>query len=266
MRFLKDIYYFILYKGRVKQAAYKYYKYVTFQTNTKELKYYNKAIDLDPNNWLYHYAKGIFLGNIEGMKCLNKALELSPKEVEHEHIWNRKGDILVSIHKYEEALECYNNAININLHAQDIEEALIAKGKLLKFLGRKKEALNCLEKALNNWDKYTKSWAKETEENPNKTPYIWIEKGDLYFSLERFEEATNCYDKAINIESRDHFAWYKKAIALEKIGTEESLTDAKYCIEEVLCIKEQYWDTKGDLPDVSKVKRRINRKLKKISS
>ncbi|MBC7101588.1 tetratricopeptide repeat protein [Methanothermobacter sp. KEPCO-1] len=112
----------------------------------KALKYYDKALKINPEYAEAWNNKGIILKELKkykkALKCYNKALEINPELIE---AWNNKGTTLQELGKYEEALECYNKALEIN---QKSIETLTYKGITLSKIGKYKKALKCFDKAL----------------------------------------------------------------------------------------------------------------------
>ena len=79
------------------------------------LKWYNKAIELDPNDTVVWNNKGIILDKLgrheEAIMCYDKAIELDPNSAE---AWNNKGNTLLTLGKYEEGMKCYESRTAIN--------------------------------------------------------------------------------------------------------------------------------------------------------
>jgi len=75
---------------------------------------YNKAIELDPNNPVYHNNKGIVLEQMarleEAVEEFGKAIELDPNNPVY-HM--NKGNTLSDLRRYQEAIEEYNKAIEL---------------------------------------------------------------------------------------------------------------------------------------------------------
>ena len=96
--------------------------------------------------------------------------------------WHNKGDALVNLGKYNEALVCYEKAIKLNPNLAYIWSG---KGWALCNLGEYDEALVCYEKAI--------------ELDPNLA-YIWSGKGWALESLNRSAEAAMAYSLGRELE------------------------------------------------------------------
>jgi len=76
---------------------------------------YNKAIEIDPQNYLAWNGRGVVLDELgkfdEAIKAYNKAIEIDPQYFE---AWTNKEVDLVNLNKYDEATASYENGIKIN--------------------------------------------------------------------------------------------------------------------------------------------------------
>ena len=100
------------------------------------LKYFDKAIQLEPLNYLAWANKGLILkmlGRIEdALACYDRALDIQPMYV---NAWYNKGVLLGSMGKYKTAKRCFKQVLaldpNNNLAKRDM--------KVLKEILKKKK-------------------------------------------------------------------------------------------------------------------------------
>lgn len=90
-----------------------------------------------------------------------------------------KGNSLLSLDQYEEALACFEEALRVE---PEDAEARLKKGTALEKLGRLEEALEWYDQALAADSSLT---------------VAHLLKGGIYNRLERFAEALVCYEKAL---------------------------------------------------------------------
>lgn len=112
----------------------------------KAIECYEEAITIDPKITEAWAHKGLCLGilgqNEEAIKCLDNAIELNPVDADS---WGYKGAVLTELNRFDEAIECYDKAIKSD---PDIAGAWGGKGLVLGRQGRYQEALECEDKAL----------------------------------------------------------------------------------------------------------------------
>jgi len=82
------------------------------------------------------------------LNYFNKALELNPQ---FDQAWHNKGQSLLYLERYEEALNCINNALNIT---PDDLIFLNDKGLILLKLEQYKESLSCFNEVLDSNPQY----------------------------------------------------------------------------------------------------------------
>lgn len=100
------------------------------------LKYFDKAIQLEPLNYLAWANKGLILKSLgqieEALACYDRALGIQPAYV---NAWYNKGVLLGSLGKYKNAKKCLKQALmldpNNNLAKRDL--------KVLKEIIKKKK-------------------------------------------------------------------------------------------------------------------------------
>ncbi|MCK4735969.1 MAG: tetratricopeptide repeat protein, partial [Methanophagales archaeon] len=201
-----------------------------FSSNLNEsLKYYDKAIAINPQYAEAWGGKGVILGklgrNEESLAASNKAIEINPQLAE---AWNNKGIVLDDMSKEKEALAAYDKALAINP-----QFALLwnNKGAALRQLGRNEEAIAAYDKAL--------------EINPLFT-VAWSNKGNVLADLGMYEEAIAANDKALAINPKYAGAWNNKGTAVHYLGrTEEAIAFYDKAIE-INPIFAEPWKNKGD--------------------
>jgi len=154
--------------------------------------------ELEAWEWTNKGASLKSLGRYEeAIRCLDKALELNPRQV---NAWTNKGASLNSLGRYEEAIRCYDKALELDSRQVN---AWINKGTSLGSLGRPEEAIRCYDQAL------------ELDPRDFKT---WTNKGSSLGGLGRYEEAIRCLDKALELNPRYAGAWFNRALAEDVLG------------------------------------------------
>lgn len=114
--------------------------------------------------------------------------------------WNKRGDALSDLGRYEEAIASYDKALEINSHDDKVWNN---RGVALDELGRYEEAIASYDKAL------------EIRLNDDKA---WNNRGITLSNLGRFEEAIASYDKALEINPNDDKVWNNRGFALSNLG------------------------------------------------
>ncbi len=115
-----------------------------FQSNRADaLKMFDRAIKIEPKNWLAHLNRGNVLKDLhkyaESMKCYDFAISLQPN---HPEAYNNKGNLLQDLKKYDEALIAYEKAISLE---PNYAEAYGNLGNALQNLNRTNEALQAYQ-------------------------------------------------------------------------------------------------------------------------
>jgi len=121
----------------------------------------------------------------EGLACLNKAMNISPKS---HLIWVLKGNILFNLKRKKEAIASYDQAIEFK---PDDHQAWNNRGNALRNLGRFEEAIASFDKAIQFKPDYQSAW---------------YNRGIALDDLGRFEEAIASFNKAIEFKQNYHKA------------------------------------------------------------
>ncbi len=157
------------------------------------IKYYDKAIGIQPFHVTAWYNKGVALydsgSSQEAIKCFDRVIEL---DLNHAPAWNIRGVAHGKLGKHEEAIACYDKALTIDSY---LDYVWSNKGYELLILGRFEEAIKCYNRAL--------------EINPNNA-FVWynrvcarIKKGDIENGLEDLKKAIELDKKYIESAKQD---------------------------------------------------------------
>ena len=161
------------YKGKCKEA----------------IVYYNKAIELDPNNSAAYYNRGSLKINLneyeEAIKDFNKAIELDHNYL---YAYNNRGNVKYKLGQYEEAIKDYNRAIEL-----DNNDSIAYYN-----IGLSKANLGQYEEAIKNYNK-----AIELEPNFSMT---YNNRGVAKENLKKYEEALKDYEKALELDPNNDIA------------------------------------------------------------
>lgn len=160
---------------------------------TKELEYYNKAIEVKPDSKTAWNNKATTLLGLErydeAITATDKVLLLDPDDIDILYI---KGEALNELGLYEEA----NNQFEkyLSKKPQDAD-GWYNKARTLNKLERYEEALKSADKAV----------------SLNLTDAAaWNLKGNVLNNLNRYDEALKAYDKAINLGDAEYAPNNKK--------------------------------------------------------
>jgi tetratricopeptide (TPR) repeat protein len=118
-------------------------------------------------------------------------------------VLNRKGFILFSADRYEEAIAVFDTVLKTN---PNDTYALSFKGSSYDGLGNFEEAIACFDRVLE---------VEETDE------FAWTSKGSALYSLNRYDEALTCFDRALEIDPQSLEAvQFKELIARKRAGAQ----------------------------------------------
>lgn len=121
---------------------------------------------------------------------------------------NQKGDVLMAVGRYTEAIACYWQAFELNpeWHPARIQEALLKLGH------SEAEATDLL---LAGYDRAIAN----TPDNPQ----LWYLRASLLYGASRYEAALASFDRALDLNPDDDSYWYERALTLEKLGRYEEV-------------------------------------------
>ena len=232
--------------------------------NDEASKCYDKAIALSPDNLHVLYAKKAeLLSGKDALTYYDKSLEIKPK---YGYASYKKGILLESLSRYEEALECFenfsyeesNDVWNSNrLHKQVLRDKLkpnedgsaesfeIYCGVLKQFF--KDNELSEVELARKKLNENILQHIHKLDDNLDEDDFY--ERGEWLQDIGREKEALELYDKEIEkeLERGDlHMAaWANetKAYYLEKLGRSKDKFD---CYEKTIQFCEK---SRKDLTD-----------------
>ena len=106
------------------------------------LKYFDKAIELDPLNYLAWANKGLILKSLDRLDdailCYNRALTINPNYIT---VWYNKGVLLGSIGNFDEAIKAFDKVLELNpkhefaMRDREILISIISKQKTKQVQG-----------------------------------------------------------------------------------------------------------------------------------
>ncbi len=172
------------------------------QENYKEaVMAYNKAIELNPNDYIAYNNKGNALDRMEeyeeAIVAYNKSIELNPT---YPAAYYNKGAALSTMGEYKEAVILYNKTIE--LYPGDAVGHNI-RGNALDSLGEYKEAVLAYNKAI--------------QLNPGyAVPYY--NKGSAQYHMGEHKEALIAYNEAIGLKPQDAVVHNLKGNVLDSMG------------------------------------------------
>lgn len=142
--------------------------------------YYDKAILLDPTNFIYYYNKGIILYEEENYEdALNCFIESSLCNKNVDLVFYNLGNTYSKLGNHLNAIKCYKRAIELN---EKFAEAYFNLGVTYENIKMPEEALKCYEQA--------------SLINPNNASFGW-NKSLMLLYLKRFSEGFKEYENRI---------------------------------------------------------------------
>ena len=186
--------------------------------------------------------------NLHMYEMANKYIDLSLKKEKSDEGYTNKGNALLGLEKYDEALSYYDKALEKNSKSTF---ALFGKGLCLY---EKKEYKQCLvwfkkyneleadDKSINyyitnaylnqnDFNGAIDEFNNQIKNNPNDVS-LYISLGYIYEQQGEFNKAINCYDSIINKDPTYTEAYYQKSISLVKLGKkDEACENLKIAIE-----------------------------------
>jgi tetratricopeptide (TPR) repeat protein len=169
----------------------------------ESIKYYDQALEEDPNLAAASYNKGIILSKLgkyeEAIESYNQALGEDPN---HAAAFQNKGNALSQLGKYEEAIESYDQALKVD---PNYATAFHNKGNTLSLLGKYEEAIESYNQALEvdpNCDLASKA-KSNVQEDLEDTKYTLK---STYSSPDAFAGANQTYsgESSTEIGDPDH--------------------------------------------------------------
>lgn len=200
---------------------YLYYKIGKLETEINKnyelgIKYFHKAISVNPKKTVYWQAKGmnLFLLNRgpEAEVCFKECSKL----INHERKLRLDAKSLMYSNNHEGALKCFNELIEVN---PDETDAYVGKGECLLNLNQFAKARNLFKEAL-----------RRINLSPNKYNY---KKGKCLFYLGQYEDALNCFNEVIMSEPKNYSALSHRARLLGRLRRTEEAIEAHHKILEI---------------------------------
>ena len=166
----------------------------------ESLKYYTKALELDPSAKSYYlFAKCLYsMGKKEyAIEIYNKAIAINPNYIE---AYFHKGICLSNLNFKEEAINMYNKVIELNPNFVD---AYFQRGYCYYNLKKYQKAMIEMNKVL--------------ELDPNYYQ-AYYEKGFCFQKMKRYEEAIIEISKSIQQNANFEKAYFQRGYCLELIN------------------------------------------------
>ena len=176
---------------------------------SQAIKYYDKALNKNPNNIDALNGKGASLYHLNNhssaLVYFDKVLDINPNHISALLI---KGKITFNYKgKSNEALSYYNKILKIN---HNFFIALLEKGIILIKVHRFEEAIYCFNKILElSESSIIKNISSFCDYNTFLN-LLYNNKGFALLRLKKFNECISCYNKALKIKPSDSSAFNNK--------------------------------------------------------
>ncbi|MEW6010109.1 MAG: tetratricopeptide repeat protein [Euryarchaeota archaeon] len=184
------------------------------QEYTDAMLYFQKVVDIEPNEWAYFYIASchFYSGEFESaLKSLNEAILLNS---EFKEAWNDKGVIYSILKNDEKALDSFQQVLEID---PDYLSAIYNMGTTLADSGNYPEALEYLNKFL--------------EKDPENFKALLYKANVLVF-MDLPEDALNYFEEALIQNPDSPEAWNYKGCVLSSLGkSKEAITSFKRAIK-----------------------------------
>lgn len=194
--------------------------YQNIKNYSSAIKYYDKAIKLNPKDGDVWQRQGICYGMLgkyqEAIKCFDKAIKIAPKDIK---ALQNKYVALNYLGKYKLAMKVADRALKIQ---PNNEKILLFKSDMLNELGEYKESLKYINKVL--------------KINPQNDIAL-TDKGSALCGLGLHAEELECYKKALKFNPKNHVAWSNYGCELIKKG---KIREGNKCIEKAFKINPEY--------------------------
>ena len=215
------------------------------QRYDKAISYFDKVLEIEPNNVDALFNKGRALGQLnrtaEGMSYIEKVLEIEPDNVD---ALGYKGDYYFSSKQLDKAISYFHKVLKIEPQHVDalgvpyfdkvleIEpdnvDALNIKGSSLVSLGRTESGITIV--FIDELDKAISYFDKVLEIEPNNVDALF-NKGRALGQLNRTAEGMSYIEKVLEIEPDNVDAVVYKG---ERLINEARLDDAMFFIDKAL--------------------------------
>ena len=148
-------------------------------------------------------------------------------------IWSIKGNAFGLLKNAEEGMKCCDKAIELSSNVPFFTSPWINKSLMFVILGNTKEAIKCLDKVIKMTDEYPECRYKSDSAFDNGTQdsqaLAWYNKGFVF--PDGSEKAMKCFDKAIKSDPGFVDAWINKGYSLHHLGKHE---ESVVCIRKAL--------------------------------
>jgi Flp pilus assembly protein TadD len=147
----------------------------------------------------------------EAIDAYNKAIEADQTG---SVAWKRKGDVFLILKKYEDSLQSYEKAIELDPEDAD---AWVDKGLSLEKMGKDEPAI--------------KAYNTANDLDPDNVR-AWLNKGGALDRVGRYSEGLDASETAIGLDDTSSMAWNNKGDALFNLGRyDESLAAFERAVE-----------------------------------
>jgi len=199
---------------------------------------------------LYYDKKAVELKKVrkfeEALKLADKAKAIKDEE-KSEDFWYKKAVHCQEFGEYEDAIECLDKEVLV--HSPSFETYFL-KGQLLIQLKKYAEAIECFNKASEERNQqYLQNTKKvDTMKKAHKfekalkykdlvvnekelDEKFWQYKGTAFLKLKKYEDAKECFTNALEIKKNDTRTLYDQAKCELFLGNEEKSLDIleKFC-------------------------------------
>jgi tetratricopeptide (TPR) repeat protein len=189
----------------------------------------------------------------EAVKCLDKALEIDPKNL----LARKNQATLLSIQGDEKKAQ---EILSENLSIDPIDfQSWSIKGEQLMELGNFGEAMNCFNVAVNlsSGHPYTHQLSEKCKQNQKHYQEIrkslpqnsmdWNDRGGKLYSIGVYIEALGCFEEALRLEPGRYEFLMNKAGTLERLGRyKKALLFMEYAIRKKPN-DANLWNLKGNI-------------------
>src|SRR5580704_10804491 len=210
---------------------------------------YDGALPLDPSSPRILLSKAAALRKsrhpIGALECLEEALSIGSQDA---RTWTLKGDVLIDLGKYEEAIGCFEEAERIDRAFQASDWTI--RADTFYSLGRYAEAIVCYEKGTSADPNYFLAWRGKAlacwalRDVDKAICYLdealrikpqdiasWMDKGNMLYDQEKYEDALICFDQTLRQDSTYPSGWLRKGFTLDSMGLR---SEAIRCFDEVI--------------------------------